>query len=106
MTTRVNWPIGNGAALPFDVYDRNGGWNDVSGLYIFAFERSDGWYPVYVGQAESFQARLPNHERLPEAIQRGATHIHALVVPNKSDRDNWERLLIQNLQPPLNTQHR
>ena len=106
MTAKVNWPLGNGQVLQFDVYDRNEGWNDVPGLYIFSYAKVSSWYALYVGQAESFSTRLPNHERLNEAVRNGATHIHALVVRQQSMRDQWERMLIQNLQPPLNVQHR
>jgi excinuclease UvrABC nuclease subunit len=106
MISKVNWPLGNRESLEFEVYDRNDTWNDVPGLYIFSYVAEGYWRALYVGQAESFRARLPNHERLPEAVQRGATHIHAMVVPQQSDRDEWERMLIQNLQPPMNVQHR
>jgi excinuclease UvrABC nuclease subunit len=106
MTQNVLWPLGNDQTLSFEVYDKNKGWYDVPGLYIFTYLTVNGWIALYVGQAQSFQARLPNHERLDEAIRNGATHIHALVVPQQSQRDQWERMLIQNLQPPMNVQHR
>ena len=106
MTAKVNWPLGNGEVLPFEVNDLNVAWKDVPGLYIFTYQTSGGWYPLYVGQADSLRDRLLNHERLNEAIQKGATHIHALVVGQQINRDKWERMLIQNLQPPMNTQHR
>jgi excinuclease UvrABC nuclease subunit len=106
MTEKVIWPLGDGMSLPFTVYDRNEGWNDVPGLYIFAFVSGGRWHSLYVGQADSFKDRLPNHERLKEAIQKGATHIHATVVHNQTERDIWERKLIQTLQPPMNVQHR
>ena len=106
MTAKANWPIGNGQTIQFDVYDRNTGWNDVPGLYIFSHIKAGSWYALYVGQAESFSARLPKHERMDEAVRNGATHIHAAVVRQQSSRDQWERMLIQTLQPPLNVQHR
>lgn len=101
-----NWPLSNGQSLKFEVYGRNEGWNAVGGLYIFSYQGSDGsWYALYVGQASDFSARLPNHERLNEAVSLGATHIHAKVMPAKSDRDLFERALIQHLQPRMNTQY-
>ena len=106
MTTKVNWPLGNGQVLSFEVYAQNISWNDVPGLYIFSYERIHNWYALYVGKAESFQTRLPNHERLNEAVRMGATHIHAMVVRQRFNRDEWERMLIKNLQPPLNIHHR
>lgn len=106
MTAQVNWPLGNGQVLPFEVYERNTGWNDVPGLYIFSYVRAEAWYALYVGQAESFRTRLPDHERLNDAVRMGATHIHAMIVRQQYLRDEWERMLIRNLQPPLNIQHR
>lgn len=102
-----SWPLGNGSTLEFTIYDRNEGWNKVAGLYIFSFLASNGrWTALYVGQTNDFSARLPSHERLNEAVQRGATHIHALVVPLQQSRDTWESMLIQHLQPSLNEQLR
>jgi excinuclease UvrABC nuclease subunit len=106
MTATVNWPLGNGQVLPFEVFGRNEGWNDVPGLYIFSYAAKGGWYALYSGQAESFRTRLPKHERLNEAVRNGATHIHAMVVGQQTMRDQWERMLIKNLQPPLNVQYR
>lgn len=101
------WPLGNGVNLEFTVHDRNEGWNKVGGLYIFSYLASNGfWQALYVGQTNDFSSRLPSHERLHEAVQRGATHIHALVVPLQQNRDTWETMLIQNLQPPMNEQLR
>ena len=77
-----------------------------SGLYIFTYQQAVSWYPLYVGQAQNFRDRLPNHERLDEAVRKGATHIHALVVSRQANRDLWERMLIQNLQSQMNVQHR
>lgn len=99
-----NWPLGNGHTLKFDVYGQNQGWNQVAGLYIFAYQSGNNWYALYVGQTDDFSSRLTNHERLQEAVNLGATHIHACVVPTQSERDRLEKLLIQNLQPRLNTQ--
>ena len=97
-----SWPLGNGDYLNFTIYDRNEGWNKVAGLYIFCYLDISGlWSPVYVGQTNDFSYRLPSHNRLSEAVRRGATHIHALVVPQASDRDKWEKMLIQNLHPPM-----
>lgn len=102
----VNWPLGNGQSIPFSVHDRNENWPDVPGLYIFTFALEGYWRALYIGQADSLQVRLSNHERLQEAVQNGATHIHATVVHGPIDRNNFERMLIQHLQPPMNVQHR
>lgn len=106
MTAITHWSLGNGESIPFEIYGRNDGWNDVPGLYIFSFIRAGCWRALYIGQAASFQERLPNHERLEEAVRNGATHIHVMVVGQQAKRNVWERMLIQTHQPPLNTQHR
>jgi excinuclease UvrABC nuclease subunit len=100
------WQLGNGSSLQFTVYDQNTGWNKVPGLYIFARRAGIYWEPLYIGKADDFSSRLPNHERLNEAVRLGATHIHALVVQQAANRANWEQMLIQNLQPKMNVQYR
>jgi len=102
-----NWPLGNGQSLEFEILSKNEGWNAVAGLYIFAYQLQNGnWAAVYVGQTDDFSLRMPNHERLNDAVKLGATHIHAKVVSSQQDRNLWESMLIRNLQPPLNQQHR
>lgn len=100
------WPLGNGQTLEFTVYDSNTRWNKVGGLYIFAYNDKQYWRALYVGQADDFSTRMPNHDRLDEAVQQGATHIHAVSVALAANRDKWEKMLIQHLQPPMNVQHR
>ena len=99
------WPLGNGESIEFSVHDSNTNWNPLAGLYIFCYQvQSGGWIPLYIGQTDDFSTRLPNHERLDEAIQRGATHLHAAVIPLKANRDKFEKILIQHLQPVMNDQ--
>lgn len=105
-TSTCNWPLPNGQTITFHVYNSNTNWLKAGGLYIFSYLAENGWFPLYVGQTEDFSNRLPNHERLNEAVQRGATHIHAVQVPQAAKRDELERFLIQHLQPPLNEHHR
>lgn len=103
-----NWPLGNGTSLEFIIYGPNTTWHDVAGLYIFA--RHDiltlGWRAIYVGQTHSFSSRPAYHDRWKEALENGATHIHAKVVRQEANRDRWERMLIEHLDPPLNKQLR
>lgn len=103
---KCNWPVGNGQSVEFIIYDpETVQWNSAAGLYIFAYSTGGGrWKALYVGQTEDFSSRIPNHERWEEARRLGATHVHARVVPQAATRDVLERLLIENLQPPLNTQ--
>lgn len=103
---KCSWSVGNGEIAEFDIYSKNEGWNKVGGLYIFARQSPKGWHALYVGQTDDFSSRLPNHERLGEAIRLGATHIHAALVQMEYLRDRLEKALISIYQPPLNVQHR
>ena len=103
--TTCNWPISPSQTVEFGIYSKNEGWYAVPGVYIFTFEEVGvGWHPLYVGQTDDFSARLPSHERLNEAIQLGATHIHTRVVNSQQERDSLERALIHQLRPPMNSQ--
>lgn len=102
MSNIVTW-----AGHQFTAYPPTTTWNHVSGIYIFARQSSPGnWQALYIGQAQSFADRLPSHERWSEAARHGATHIHALIVPQQVNRDAIEQTLIRACQPVLNTQHR
>jgi len=97
-----NWPLGNGQTLEFKIYGFNTRWNEVAGLYIFAYSHENYWHALYVGQTDDFSRRLACHERLDEALRKGATHIHASAVSQAANRDKWEKMLIRKLQPPMN----
>ena len=101
MSQTVTW-----SGYTFQVFGTNTTWNDVSGIYIFTYQTTQGWRACYIGQADSFSTRLPNHERWAEAARSGATHVHALVVSGATDRDAIERAFIGTFQPPLNVHHR
>lgn len=100
MSDKVTW-----LDHEFSVHQHGENWNAVAGLYIFSGLNSERlWVPYYIGQAESFDTRLPTHERWQEAARLGATHVHAMVVPLQANRDSIEKALIQAYQPPLNVQ--
>src|SRR4051812_33085402 len=87
----------------FHVHQHGAAWNDVPGIYIFCgVTAQNQWSPLYIGQAESLAGRLPSHERWQEATRLGATHVHAIVVPQAETRDALEAQLIQTYQPRLN----
>lgn len=101
------WPLGNGEMLEFTIYGSGTTWNKVAGLYIFAYRTDEThWRALYIGQTDDFSARMPSHDKWSEATRLGATHVHALVVPLVANRDKWEKMLIQHLQPPMNVQNR
>jgi hypothetical protein len=82
------------------------GINPISGNYMFVRRSGLNWLPIYIGQAENLKIRLPNHERLRDAISAGATRVMAHATPG----GEWVRLaeekdLIEQWHPVLNTQH-
>ncbi len=99
---KVSW-----SSFQFTVYTANTTWNDVAGIYIFCgLNPQNQWVSLYIGQADSFRKRIPSHEQWSQAVQLGATHIHALVVPQAASRDTIEEHLIETYQPVLNVQHK
>jgi hypothetical protein len=101
------WPLGNGETLIFTIFRVNDNWKKVAGLYIFAYTYNEGknCQAIYIGQTDDFSSRIPCHEKWESAVQLGATHVHALVVPHAATRDTLERCLIAHLQPTLNEQY-
>ena len=99
MPTTCRW-----GSHKFNVHDTSTeGWNDVAGLYIFARRMAPGrWRAVYIGETSSFKDRIEHHERLSEAIQRGVTHIHAMVFNGgEKERKQLEERLIREFRPEL-----
>ena len=90
----------------FSVHQHGDNWREVAGLYIFARLHEGNWYPEYIGKAANFRTYLPTHRHWQEAVQRGATHVHAMVLPDEAERDRIEAELIQHYQPPMNVQLR
>jgi excinuclease UvrABC nuclease subunit len=96
------------AGYTFTVYTKTGTtWNAKAGVYMFASLNSNQkWDVHYVGQCDSFEDRIPSHERWEDARRLGATHVLAVVVSLQADRDALEQHAIQDFQPPLNTHYR
>lgn len=100
--TDYSWKARSGAVVNFKAYTFNTQWNDVSGLYIYFKVENGTRRPVYIGQAGSFRDRLSNHERHDDAVRAGAAGILAAIVGSQTDRDSFEKELIQQFQPELN----
>ena len=100
MSGKVTW-----GGHELTVYSHGADWHDVGGVYVFAgLSSQNQWVAIYIGQADSFRNRIPSHEQWTPATQLGATHVHAMVVPQVAMRDQIEHLLIATYQPSLNTQ--
>lgn len=87
----------------FVVHEMSDKWDDVGGIYIFAQFDREFWFADYVGKTESFAKHLPNHERWPEAVRCGSTHVHTLVVNDSAIRSSLEEQLIRRYLPTMNT---
>lgn len=103
----VSW-----AGYDFTCYDASQtDWMDLPGIYIFARVSANArwWQAVYVGKTLSFEMRLgdaiKNHEHWPEARSLGATHVHALVVSDETQRNMIEFLLIDSYGPLMNVKN-
>lgn len=81
---------------------------DQPGNYAFLKKLPNGNYlPVYIGQADSLKNRLPNHERMGDAILAGAIVLVAHTTPGGEQvRLAEEKDLVSVWNPVLNTQHR
>jgi len=80
----------------------------VAGNYAFLKKLANGnFVPVYFGQAEDLQSRIPTHERWDEARRIGASGIAAhSTTGGEQARLDEERDLIEYWHTPLNTHHR
>lgn len=98
----VNW-----GGYEFDVHTKNTKWNDVPGLYIFTgLNQRNRWVALYIGETDSLAERIPGHEHWTEAVQLGATHIHARAEQEENHRVLVEATLVSQYKPRLNVQYK
>ena len=102
----------SGQTYKFNCYAPQTGWNAVPGCYAFithAFVAGGGSdiRVHYIGQTDSFQRRMREHQddKWASAARDGANLVLALTEPNEATRVAIEQDLIQALQPKLNAQH-
>ena len=95
----------------FEICFRESELEDVGGVYIFS--KIDislgGKEPIqrvhlYIGETRSFKERLPEHEKLSDAIDRGMDMILLLRKKDEDCRKKIESELIQKYKPILNKQ--
>lgn len=108
MANTISYQDSAGRLHELELHAHTSSWKNNPGIYVFVGARShDGLHKVfYVGQTDSFQNRLPFHERWHEATKLGACWVGAMLVRGQADRDRIEADMIQRLQPPLNKQLR
>lgn len=80
----------------------------LAGNYAFVKQLPNGnFVPLYFGQAEVLNARIPNHDRWDDAKRLGVTHVMGHTTPaGEQVRLDEERDLIQQWNSPMNIQHR
>lgn len=91
----------------FTVYDIRAVPAAVDAVYIFARREGNVYVPLYIGRAEFLSRRLRAHERLPDALKQGATHL-LVHQPGHLPRVSYkeaERRLIHRYTPALNEQY-
>ena len=76
----------------------------LPGNYIYAQQSEDGsWVPIYIAQTRDLHQRLEGHVRMGDAVNNGATHLHAhYCSTGQSARCSEERDLILRWQPTCN----
>lgn len=106
--TTIKWPGQSGKTYEYWIYAPGTAFVSKGGNYGFAKRLANGnFVPLYFGQADNLGSRLSSHERWPDAIRLGATHMMAHTTPaGEKARLDEERDLIQRWDPPLNVQHR
>jgi hypothetical protein len=98
-----SWTGASGRVYTYAIHPIGEIWNDVAGNYIFAKQTEPSrWAPVYIGETQSFQDRLPNHNELPCILRNGGTHIHVPVNRASAVRLAEEADLLANHNPPCN----
>lgn len=100
----VSWPGQSGKAYRYEVYPLDASFRPMPGNYIYARQTEGGqWVPLYIAQTRDLHQRLEGHEKLYEASQHGATHIHIhYATEGQAARCTEERDLISRWQPVCN----
>jgi hypothetical protein len=110
MADTLDWPGNSGKTYRYwftsEIAPSN--LKNEGGNYMWIRRLPTGnWLPVYVGQADDISTRIPNHERLADAMRAGATHLMAHTTPaGEKARLDEERDLIAHWNPALNTHHK
>jgi hypothetical protein len=99
-----NWPGQSGKEYQYEIYSFGAVFRPVPGIYIYAKQLSDGdWSPIYIAQTRDLHQRLEGHVTLQDAIDSGATHLHAHYCSSgQAARCTEERDLIARWQPVCN----
>jgi hypothetical protein len=102
----VNWAGESGNEYPYMVYTFEDALPCLPGNYIYAKQTEGGeWIPLYIAQTRDMHQRLEGHEKMQDAMENGATHVHVhLSTAGQATRCSEERDLIQRWKPVCNEQ--
>lgn len=100
----ISWPGQSGKEYQFEVFSLDTAFQSLPGVYIYAKQAEDGtWIPVYIAQTRDLHQRLEGHVRLDDAVQNGATYLHAhYSSAGQASRCSEERDLVLRWQPVCN----
>lgn len=100
----ITWPGQSGQEYPYQIYSIDTTFRPLPGNYIYARQDENGnWIPVYVAQTRDMHQRLEGHEKLQEAREAGATHIHVhFSQTGQAARCSEEHDLIERWAPQCN----
>jgi len=100
----VNWIGQSGKRYPYTVYALDTTFQMSPGNFIYARQAEDGsWVPIYIAQTRNLGQRLEGHVTMQDAMQNGATHIHAHYdTAGQAVRCNEERDLLLRWKPVCN----
>jgi hypothetical protein len=100
----IDWLGQSGKDYQYEVYPIDASFQALPGNYIYARQAEDGgWIPVYIAQTRDLHQRLEGHVKVADAIENGATHIHAhYCSAGQAARCSEERDLILRWQPVCN----
>lgn len=97
------WHSPNMHMLDFKVYQMDGPWLGVAGIYMFCHVNSTGYLDIhYIGKASNFYSRFCKHEKWAPAQRPGADIVLAAICPLGNIRDYCEKQLISQFRPALN----
>jgi hypothetical protein len=100
----VSWPGQSGNGYQYMVYPIDTALPSAPGNYIYAKQSEDRqWIPLYIAQTRDMHQRLEGHDKLQDATENGATHIHVnLSSGSQAARCSEEHDLILRWKPPCN----
>ncbi len=100
----ISWAGMSGAEYQYMAYPLGAALPPVPGNYIYAKQSEDGqWIPLYIAQTRDMHQRLEGHEKLQDATENGATHIHVhFSSGGQAGRCTEERDLILQWKPMFN----